>query len=72
MNTAHTVTTAELLNPDSASSGVTNPLRANALSVSKATRSELIRSVMNRNTATKRMARVSIIGVGMDKMNFML
>ncbi len=54
MNMAQTVTTAALLNPDSASLGETRLSTASAPSTSSATRSMRIHSVMNSTSAAPR------------------
>ena len=52
INTAHTVTTAGLLNPESASAGVVSPVKATAPSTSSAVTSMGIHSVTRKRTAT--------------------
>jgi len=56
MKTAQTVTTAGLLKPDSASVGVTNPVKAKLLMTSNATRSIRNRSVTKRIMVETRIA----------------
>ncbi len=58
---AHTVTTAGLLKPDSASAGVTRPVSARLTSTISATRSSRTRSVMNSTTAASRITRTVMI-----------
>ena len=57
ISTAHTVTTATLLNPESASPAVTRPLRARETSTRSATRSTRTRSEAKRTMASNRMER---------------
>jgi hypothetical protein len=61
MNIAHTVTTASLLNPESASAGETTPVIASAHITSSATRSIRRISVTNRITEAARISRTSAI-----------
>ena len=58
---AHTVTTAGLLNPDSASLGVTSPVSARLINTNSAIRSALNRSLMNNTTAKAKIIRVPAI-----------
>jgi hypothetical protein len=61
MNSAHTVTTAELLNPERVSAGVRIPARARQLNTTRPTRSTRMNSVINSRIAIPRMARVITI-----------
>ena len=61
INTAQTVTTAALLKPDSASTGVRIPVRAKLTITSRATRSIRTRSVIKRMTASAVMAKTVAI-----------
>jgi hypothetical protein len=58
---AHTVTTAELLKPDSASAGETNPVIARLTITISAMISIRIHSVMKRNMAIARMTKTVMI-----------